>query len=85
MDYYCNDVYQKTPEQIFDDIKSEINKNGDTGKALKFLDDFVNWLRVDHPNIILKIKGRKHSTFTTEYFIKRAKEIESKMPKYLWD
>ena len=61
LDYYCNDVYQKTPEQIFDDIKSEINKNGDTGKALKFLDDFVNWLRVDHPNIILKIKGRKNN------------------------
>jgi len=59
LDYYCKDVYQKTPEQIFSDLKVEVDKTSDTRKPVKFLDDFVNWLLVDHPNIILQAKGRK--------------------------
>lgn len=51
LDYYCKDVYKKTSEQIFEDIKSEITKGIPSGIALKFLDDFVNWLGVDHLDI----------------------------------
>ena len=59
LEYYCKDVYNKTAERILADIKTEIEKTGDTRKALKFLDDFVNWLKKDHPNVIMKTRSRK--------------------------
>jgi len=59
LEYYCKDVYNKTAERVLADIKTEIEKTGDTRKALKFLDDFVNWLKKDHPNIIMKTRSMK--------------------------
>lgn len=55
--WFCKDKYRKTPKKIIVDLKKECDKLNDTKKACKFLAEFLDWLGLDHPDIIDK-RGR---------------------------
>jgi len=53
-DTFCLDKYQRQTDQIMKDLREEIKQTQDVTKALKLLQDFVDWLAVDHPNLRTK-------------------------------
>ncbi len=55
--WFCKNKYKKTPKKIIADLKKECDKLGDTKKACKFLSEFLDWLAIDHPDILDK-RGR---------------------------
>jgi len=54
LDSFCLDKYGMQTDKIIKDLKEEIKETQDVTKALKFLQDFVDWLAVDHPNLRTK-------------------------------
>lgn len=64
-DTFCQDKYGIQTDQIMKDLREEIKETQDVTKALKLLQDFVDWLAVDHPD--LRTKGNQ--------------PIESKVPQ----
>ncbi len=54
LDRFCGDKYNKKTDDVIQDIKNEIENTNDSTIALKFLQDFIDWLEVDHPNILYK-------------------------------
>ncbi len=54
LDAFCLDKYKIQTDKILEDLREEIKKTQDVSKALKFLQDFVDWLGVDHPNLRTK-------------------------------
>jgi len=55
--WFCKNKYKKTTKKIIADLKKECDKLGDTKKACKFLSEFLDWLAIDHPDILDK-RGR---------------------------
>ena len=51
LDTFCLDKYARQTDQIIKDLREEIKQTQDVSKALKFLQDFVDWLAVDHPDL----------------------------------
>jgi len=54
LDTFCLDKYQRQTDQIMNDLKEEIKQTQDITKALKLLQDFVDWLAIDHPDLRTK-------------------------------
>jgi len=54
LDAFCLDKYKIQTDKILEDLKKEIKETQDVTKALKFLQDFVDWLGIDHPNLRTK-------------------------------
>jgi len=54
LDTFCLDKYQRQTDQIMKDLREEIKQTQDVTKALKLLQDFVDWLAIDHPDLRTK-------------------------------
>lgn len=70
LDRFCEHTYKKQTEQILKDLKKDIDKTNDPGTSLKFLQDYIDWLEVDHPEIL--ISWNEHQ--------KKGKPIKKKTP-----
>ena len=51
LDSFCLDKYGMKTDKIIEDLREEIQNTQKVTKALKFLQDFVDWLAVDHPDL----------------------------------
>jgi len=51
LDTFCIDKYSRQTDKIIKDLREEIKQTQDVSKALKFLQDFVDWLAVEHPDL----------------------------------
>ena len=56
-DTFCLDKYARQTDVIIKDLREEIKVTHDVVKVLKLLQDFVDWLEVDHPD--LQTKGNQ--------------------------
>ena len=56
-DSFCLDKYGFETKKIMEDLREEIADTQDVSKVLKLLQDFVDWLGVDHPE--LRTKGNQ--------------------------
>jgi len=54
LDRFCEDKYNKKTDDVILDIKKEVEQTSDSTIALKYLQDFIDWLEVDHPDILFK-------------------------------
>jgi len=54
LDAFCLDKYHLQTDKIIKDLREEIKETQDVTKALKFLQDFVDWLVLDHPDLRTK-------------------------------
>jgi len=54
LDRFCDYKYGKQTDKIIIDIKKEHDQSKDPVYALKFLQDYIDWLEVDHPDILIK-------------------------------
>jgi len=54
LDWFCKDKYNTTTKKIILDLKKECDKLGNTKKACKFLAEFLDWLDLDHLDILDK-------------------------------
>ena len=54
LDYYCDDVYHKTTDDILEDLKTDFDESNNPAKVLRFLDDFVSWCAHEHSNITIR-------------------------------
>jgi len=54
LDRFCDYKYGKKTNDIIIDIKKELDKSNNPAYALKFLQDYIDWLEVDHPDVIIK-------------------------------
>ena len=70
LDRFCDDKYNKQTDDIILDIKKEIEQTNDSTFALKFLQDFTDWLEVDHPDILFKTNPHQ----------KEGKPVQAKSP-----
>ena len=50
-DSFCLDKYGFETKKIMEDLREEIADTQDVSKVLKLLQDFVDWLGVDHPEL----------------------------------
>ena len=53
LDRFVDHTYHKTIEEIMTDLKADMDKTNDPSYALKFLQDYIDWLEVDHPDILI--------------------------------
>ena len=53
LDRFCEHTYHKTIEGIMKDIKADMDKTNNPSYALKFLQDYIDWLEIDHPDILI--------------------------------
>jgi len=53
LDYFCQDKYNRESIIIMSDLREDMERTRSPTKVLRFLDEFVKWLLVDHPNILL--------------------------------
>lgn len=57
---FCKQSYNKTHQEIMDDLKEEWDKNKSNDKLYVLFNNYKNWLNQDHPEIIYYI-GRNAS------------------------
>jgi len=58
-DRFALDKYgKKTIDEILHDLKKEYDKNRNVTKALKVLQEYVDFLNKDHPNIKVDVNGK---------------------------
>ena len=77
LDYFCQDKYNRETITVLADLREDMERTRSPTKVLRFLDEFVKWLLMDHPNILLT-KGvhnsakyplkRKHKNSVSVYF-----------------
>ncbi len=56
LDAFCKDKYGLETDRIIKDLREEIKQTQDVTKALRFLQAFVDWLVIDHPDLLTKNK-----------------------------
>jgi len=54
VDRFCNKQYGKKTDDVVIDLKKDLDVTNDPGLALKFLQDYIDWLDVDHPDVLIK-------------------------------
>ena len=54
LDRFCDHKYGKKTSEILIDLKKEQDRTKDPVYSLQFLQDYINWLEVDHPDILIK-------------------------------
>jgi len=82
LDRFCDHKYGKKTDDILTDIKKEMNKSNEPEYALKFLQDYIDWLEVDHPDILIKwnknqkkgIPIKKKTPLAIHNYVSRAKK-----------
>ena len=67
LDLYCKDKYDRDTDTVLDDLRTDMEITRSPAKVLRFLDDFVSWLQVDHPHILLT-KARHNSA---KYYLRK--------------
>jgi len=50
-DIFCNQKYNKSSQQVLDDIYDEVNKTHSSDKVYVMFNHFKEWLLIDHPEI----------------------------------
>ena len=60
LDYFCKDKYNRETITVLADLREDMERTRSPTKVLRFLDEFVKWMLVDHPNILLS-RGVHHS------------------------
>ena len=70
-DYFCKDVYNKSVNQVMDDLSKDWEKTHKSNKIIIVLNKFVQWCLCDHPEITY-IHGKYNN-------IKRS--VKAKHPK----
>ena len=64
LDYFCQDYYNRETITILADLREDMERSHSPTKVLRFLDEFVKWLLLDHPNIQYTIgRGKKAVRF----------------------
>jgi len=64
LDYYSMDMYHRNTDEILADLKANMQETQSPAKILRYLDDYVSWIQLDHPNIIVwRGKGKTIKTF----------------------
>ena len=53
LDRFCDHKYGKKTTDVVIDIKKDLDDTNDPGFALKFLQDYIDWLEVDHLKLSL--------------------------------
>jgi len=56
LDSFCIDKYGRQTDEVIKDLREEIKKTQDVTKALRFLQAFVDWLAIDHLDLLTKNK-----------------------------
>jgi len=82
LDRFCDHKYGKKTNDVVIDIKKDLDNTNDPGYALKFLQDYIDWLEVDHPDILIKWnpnqkKGRsikKKTPLAIHNYVSRARK-----------
>jgi len=54
LDLFCQDKYNRDTSVVLDDLREDMEKSHSPTKVLRFLDEFVKWMLLDHPNITMK-------------------------------
>jgi len=54
VDRFCEKQYSKKTDDVVIDLKKDLDDTNDPGLALKFLQDYIDWLDVDHPDVLIK-------------------------------
>lgn len=83
LDRFCDHTYHKTIEDIMRDIKDDMDKTNNPDYALKFLQDYIDWLEIDHPDILITWNKhqknpkplRKKSPLAIHNYVSRAKKF----------
>lgn len=76
LDNYSKDVYHRETDAILADLKINMQDTHSPAKVLRYLDDYVRWVQLDHENIIVwKGRGRKCKSY-----VKR--KMRSSVPSY---
>ena len=60
LDLFCKDKYDRETGIVLDDLREDMEKSRSPTKVLRFLDEFVKWMLLDHPNISME-RGRNNS------------------------
>ena len=59
-DIFCNQKYDKSSQQVLDDLFEEISKTHSNDKIYVLFSHFKEWLLVDHPEIVYYLgRGKK--------------------------
>jgi len=69
-DIFCKQNYNKTHQQVFNDLKEEIGKTQSNDKLYVLFNNYRNWLSEDHPEI----------TYLTGRYSKHEKSIKKRHP-----
>ena len=51
LEYFTQDKYHKTKNEVLKDLKEDFDKKQDTDLILSFFQEFINWMGEDHPEI----------------------------------
>ena len=51
---FTNSKWNKTRFDVLDDLSAEYQKNHDTKAPIVLLNEFKDWLSIDHPDIMIK-------------------------------
>ena len=69
---FCQQSYNKTHQQVMNDLKEETRKDNSNDKIYVLFNNYKNWLSVDHPGI----------KYRTGKFSKIEKTIKKKTSKF---
>ena len=83
VDRFCEKQYSKKTDDVVIDLKKDLDDTNDSGLALKFLQDYIDWLDVDHPDVLIKWnphqkKGRplkKKTPLAIRNYVSRVKKF----------
>ena len=65
-DYFTKDIFDgNSGEKVVLDIEKEILKDGKTDRIFRLTNQFIEWLKVDHKNII--VRSSNHDVFITKH------------------
>jgi integrase len=63
LDHYSKDKYGLETGQIMADLRLDVKSTNSQAKVFRYLNDYVEWLLENHPNIIIK-RGKNKSALT---------------------
>ena len=80
-DHFCNELYQKTGEQVVLDLEEAINQDGNYDRLYRLVNGYVQWLLEDHPNI--KIQKHRHTETLKKHNPTTIRQLISTVRQYL--
>ena len=80
-DIFCEQSFSKRGDLVIKDLKNHINLTKDDSGLYRLLQNFVNWLNEDHPQ--LTIKAKNHSRPMTKRHPTTIKNYLSSIKQYI--